>query len=457
MSSRSAAGVGPAPRAVPDHLRRARVAVAVLFFTNGAIFANLLPRYPEIKASLDLSNGAFGAAVAAFPLGALVAGLSAGALIRRFGSARVAVTGTVLFSLSLIIAGAAPTWTLLAVGLFVGGAMDAITDVAQNSHGLWVQRLYRRSILNSFHAVWSIGAVSGGIMGAAIAEAGVSTTVHMVISAAVFTVAALLAYRWLLRGPEPRDVEADPASALPGVDQDADQTADVPATAKPAPQVSMSFVLRWGTLLALVVIAAAGGVVEDAGSSWAAIYLTGTFGTTAFVASLGFIALQGMQFVGRLLGDRLVDRFGQRAVARTGGVIVFVGTGAALAFPSTVGTIVGFGLAGFGVATLIPAAMHAADQLPGFAPGTGLTIVGWLLRLGFLATPPLVGAVADASSLRVGLLVLPLAGLLVVVFAQVLSTRQTARPAESDVPVEPAGEPADAPAGDPAGEASPPV
>lgn len=446
MSSRNAAGASPSPRTVPDDaVRRARVAVAVLFFTNGALFANLLPRYPEIKAGLELSNGAFGAAVAAFPLGALVAGLSAGALIRRFGSARVAVAGTILVSTGFVTAGVAPTWTVLAVGLFVGGAMDAITDVAQNSHGLWVQRLYRRSILNSFHAVWSIGAVTGGIMGAAIAEAGVSTAVHMLISAGVFAVAALLAYRWLLHGPEPRDVEADPVSALPGADQSTDGAVST-AGSTPAPRVSMSFALRWGILLALVVIAASGGIVEDAGSSWAAIYLTGAFGATAFVASLGFIVLQGMQFIGRLLGDGMVDRFGQRAVARTGGVIVFVGTGAALAWPSTAGTIVGLGMAGFGVATLIPAAMHAADQLPGFAPGTGLTIVGWLLRLGFLGAPPLVGAVADASSLRVGLLVLPLAGLLVVVFAQVLSTRQPARPTE---PLEPADEPA--------GEAAPPV
>lgn len=435
MSSRTAAGTSPAPRTVPEAVRRARVAVAVLFFTNGAIFANLLPRYPEIKANLELSNGAFGAAVAAFPLGALVAGLSAGALIRRFGSARVAVAGTVLVSTGLIVAGAAPTWTVLAIGLFLGGAMDAITDVAQNSHGLWVQRLYGRSILNSFHAVWSIGAVTGGIMGAAIAEAGISPAVHMVISAVVFAAAAVLAHRWLLHGPEPRDVDADPATALPGADQAADGSAAT--TARPAPRVSLSFVVRWGTLLALVVIAASGGIVEDAGSSWAAIYLSGTFGATAFVASLGFIVLQGMQFIGRLLGDGMVDRFGQRAVARTGGVIVFVGTGAALAWPSTAGTIVGLGMAGFGVATLIPAAMHAADQLPGFAPGTGLTIIGWLLRLGFLGAPPLVGAVADASSLRVGLLVLPLAGLLVIVFSQVLSTRQHASavaPADGTAP-----------------------
>ena len=163
--------------------------------------------------------------------------------------------------------------------------------------------------------------------------------------------------------------------------------------------------------------------MEDAGSSWLAIYLTGSLGASAFMAGLGFISLQGMQFVGRLLGDRMVDRFGQRAVARAGGMLVLVGTGAALAFPNVAGTVAGFGLAGFGVATLIPAAMHAADELPGFRPGAGLTIVGWLLRVGFLVSPPVVGAIADASSLRVGLLFVPAAGLLVLVFARVLATR----------------------------------
>lgn len=435
MTSRPSAGTRPTRSPVTESARRARVAVAVLFFTNGALFANLLPRYPEIKAGLDLSNGAFGAAVAAFPLGALVAGLSAGALIRRFGSARVAITTTLLATTGFVAAGAAPSWAVLALGLFVAGAMDSITDVAQNSHGLRVQRLYGRSILNSFHAVWSIGAVSGGVMGAVLAEAGLTPTVHMIVSSVVFAIAALLSYRWLLRGPEPGpdaapDVhEAAAADSVEGVD-----SLDSP-TAAPA----LSTAVRWGILLALVVIAAAGGIVEDAGASWAAIYLTGTFGATAFVASLGFIALQGMQFVGRLLGDGLVDRFGQRAVARTGGAVVLVGTGAALAWPSTVGTVVGLGLAGFGVATLIPAAMHAADQLPGFAPGTGLTIVTWLLRLGFLLSPPLVGAVADASSLRVGLLVLPLSGLLVVVFAQVLSTRRNVSAGAADARPDAAG------------------
>ena len=131
----------------------------------------------------------------------------------------------------------------------------------------------------------------------------------------------------------------------------------------------------------------------------------------------------GFQFVGRLIGDRLVDRFGERAVARAGGLITAAGMGAALAFPSVPGTIAGFAAAGFGVATLVPAAMHGADQLPGLRAGTGLTAVAWLMRVGFVSSPPVVGLIADATSLRVGLLVVPLAGLVV------MAARGRAQPA----------------------------
>ena len=119
-----------------------------------------------------------------------------------------------------------------------------------------------------------------------------------------------------------------------------------------------------------------------------------------------------------------MDRFGERVVARAGGFVSAAGMGAALAFPSVPGTIVGFAAAGLGVATLIPAAMHGADQLPGIRPGTGLTAVTWLMRVGFFGAPLLVGVVADATSLRVGLLSVPLAGITVMALASALSARR---------------------------------
>ncbi|WP_431788063.1 MFS transporter [Streptomyces sp. G9] len=383
--------------------RHARAAVAVLFFTNGALFANLLPRYPQIKEDLAIGNGAYGLAVAAFPAGAITAGLAAGLLVRRMGSARVAVLGTLLTGAGILAAGLAPSVALFATALFLAGAMDALTDVAQNAHGLRVQRLYGRSILNSFHAIWSIGAVTGGLMAAGAMSLGLSLGVHLAVAAVVLVAAAGAALRFCLPGPDNEPAEAGPEQH---------GTEGAHGTS------------RVGLVLAaLVLIATAGTLVEDAGNSWAALYLSDALHASAALAAWGFIALVGAQFIGRIIGDRLVDRFGQRAVARSGGLITAVGMGLALAVPTLPGTVLGFALAGFGVATLVPAAMHEADALPGLKPGSGLTIVSWLMRLGFLLSPPVVGQVADAAGLRTGLLVIPAAGVLVVLLAGVLRAR----------------------------------
>ena len=307
---------------------------------------------------------------------------------------------------------------MLAAALFFAGAMDAVTDVAQNAHGLRVQRLYQRSIINSLHAVWSIGAVLGGLMGAAAAGLNLAPGIHLSISAALFATLTLCCYRFLLPGPETDD--GDAAAAADAADA-ADGTAAPKLGPSSAPRGAAA---KYGVLAALVLIATAGALVEDAGSSWSAIYLSDSLGAATTIAGLGFVALTGAQFIGRLLGDRLVDRFGQRTVARAGGIIAAVGMGTALAVPSIPGTILGFAAAGLGVATLVPAAMHAADELPGLRPGTGLTMVSWLMRVGFLVSPPVVGAIADAASLRAGLFVVPLAGLLVLALSAVLARRK---------------------------------
>jgi MFS family permease len=387
------------------------VAVSVLFLTNGAMFTNLLPRYPEIKAALGTSNTVFGLSVAAFPAGALLSGLAAAALIRRFTSARVAVLSSVLIAVFTLLAGLAPVAWMFAAALFVAGAADSLTDVAQNAHALRVQRTFGRSIINSLHAVWSVGAVLGGLMGSAAIAVGMDLGTQLAISGAVFALLCAVSYRYLLRGPDHAEPDAPPPDA---------------AGAAPTRRLVI-----YGVLVALAVLAIAGAAVEDAGSSWATLYLFENLGAPAAVAGFGFIALVGFQFIGRLLGDRLVDRFGERTVARGGGLLVTVGMGLALAFPSVPATIAGFAAAGLGVATVVPAAFHAADNVRGLPPSTGLTVVTWLMRVGFLASPPLVGMLADATSLRVGLLIVPVAGVVIMIAASVLVPRAGAKAHES--------------------------
>lgn len=384
-------------------LRRARTAVGACFFVNAVLYANLIPRFPEVKAELGLSNSALGTALAALPLGALLAGLSSAPLIRRFGSGRVASVGLTLLAAAVWAAAAAPNWPALAGALLLAGALDAVVDVAQNAHGLRVQRGYGRSILNAFHGVWSIGAVTGGLLGSAAAGLGIPVSVHLGVVALAFGIPALLGPRVLLSGPD----DADRA--------DATGTAEA-GDAAPRPLRRTAILV----MAALGILAACGAFVEDAGGSWSALYLRDELTAGAATAGLGFVALSTAMTIGRLTGDRAVDRFGQRRVVRVGGALTAAGMGLALALPSIGTAVLGFALAGLGVATLVPAVYHAADELPGLRRGLGLAVVNWLLRIGFLVSPLLIGVLADASSLRVALLTVVLAGLGALVLGRVL-------------------------------------
>lgn len=259
--------------------------------------------------------------------------------------------------------------------------------------------------------MWAVGAVLGGLMGAAAIALHVPRHTHLLVSGALFVAVAALSYPYLLRGSDHEDH---------------------PSAGRPAGAPTGGVV--YPALLAVGAVAIAGAAIEDGGNSWATLYLRDSLGAPAAVAALGYVAQVGFMFIGRLVGDAMVDRLGEARVARIGATIAAAGMGLALAFPAVPTTIAGFAAAGFGAATLIPAAMHRADQLPGLRPGTGLTVVTWLMRIGFFGAPLVVGVVTDATSLRVGLLIVPIAALVAAALAGVLGSRALsarARPTRS--------------------------
>ncbi|HJA04680.1 MAG: MFS transporter [Candidatus Microbacterium stercoravium] len=381
-------------------LRRGHIAAATFFFTNGAVFANLVPRYPELKTAHDMSATVYGVVIAMNPVGAMVAGLAAAALIRRFGSAKVAATTTVLLALGTLAAAWSPSILLLAGSFLVAGAMDAITDVAQNANALRVQERRGRSIINSMHALWSAGAVSGGAVAAGAIALGIPVRWHILGSSVVFACVSIFAMRW----------------ALPGPELESGATGEI-RVQRAAGGVTAKIVFL---LVAMLLIAIGGGLVEEVAFSWAALYLGDEVGAPASLAAAGFIGLVAAQFVGRILSDRFVDRFGARAVVTVAGILIAAGIGLAVGVPTVWGACIGFALAGFGCAPTIPLAMQQADRLPRLRPGTGLTIVTWLMRLAFLVAPPVVGMIADAHSIRAGLTISLCGGLLVLALSVVM-------------------------------------
>lgn len=357
-----------------------------MFITNGMALANVLPRYPEIKASLDLSNTGLGVAVAMLPVGSIVFGLAAAHLMRKWGSASVATVCMIVYSLLLIGIGFVPNVVVFGLIMMIAGGIDAIADSGQNAHGMRVQRAYGRSIINSFHAMWSVGAVTGGLMAAGAIALGLPLWIHLSISAAIICALAIVAKRMALPGPDREPVEAGTGPAVS--------------------RISTKIIIL---VIAFGLISVAGSFVEDIGNSWATLYMATEIGAPEALAAFGFISLAGAQFLGRLVGDRLVDRFGDLVVAQAGAVLVGGGILLAIFVQHPATTLLGFAMAGFGIATWCPTAFAYADNLPGLKEGTGIMMVSWIMRIGFLVSPPLVGAIADATSLRMGMWTVPIA------------------------------------------------
>ncbi|MFC2661021.1 MAG: MFS transporter, partial [Actinomyces sp.] len=144
----------------PSPVIKARIAVCLTFLANGLGFSNLVPRYPEVLAHLGIDKAAFGQAVMFSAIGAILAGPAASWCIARFTSARVASVGMMVLGLGLLGAGLAGSWAVFALCMAWVGGTDAVVDVAQNAHGLRVERRWGSSIITSFHAAWSLGAVN---------------------------------------------------------------------------------------------------------------------------------------------------------------------------------------------------------------------------------------------------------------------------------------------------------
>lgn len=353
--------------AVPQ---RARVAVATMFFVNGAVLANWVPRIPTVQQKLGLSAGALGVALLGMAMGAVVAMPAAGWLVARRGSRPVTTVAALVFCAALPLPALAPNLPMLFLALVVMGACNGAMDVAMNAQGIAVERRYRRPVMASFHGLFSVGGLVGSAAGGVVAGLGVNPVPHLAGAALLLGGIAVVAARGLL-----------PAGA--------DAGGHGAGFARPT----------W-PLLGLGVIAFCVLVGEGAMADWTAVYLHHTLATGPGLAAAGYAAFSLAMAAGRLSGDRLAQRLGPVALVAVGGALAAVGLGGALLLGTPLAAIVGFACVGAGFASIVPVVLSAAGRAPGMAPSTAIAAVTTTGYLGFLAGPPLIGFAADLVSLR---------------------------------------------------------
>ena len=387
-----------------------RASITAVFFVDGALFATWASRIPALSDRVHAGTGVLGLCLLAPAAAAVVSMPLVGRLLPGRSSSlfcRAAVAGLMAAIMLPALARSVP---MLAGTLLVVGVANSTLDLVMNAQGVSIERAMGRPILSSLHAAFSFGGFAGAGLCALAAAFHVAPLTHFAFAALVFGMPGLLA-----------------TLALPRDDHDADAG---------APRLRFR---RLPSRLALLGVACFFSLVAEGGASdWSAKLVRDDLAGTAALGAVAYAVFSVGMGSGRLLADRLWARWGARGLLRRSGALAALGFAVGLGTGTAQGAVVGFLALGLGLAGVIPTLFRAGADQPGVPTGPALAAVSSLGYLGFLAGPPIIGAVAQLTSLRVACGVLVLAGLIVVLLAPVAGepvVRPAANPTAASAPL----------------------
>ncbi|KQQ45386.1 hypothetical protein ASF69_08225 [Rhizobium sp. Leaf311] len=370
------------------YMTRARLGVALLFLMNGFMMGSWAPMIPEFARRLSLSESALGLVILVFGLGSLACMPVAGSQIARFGSRTVTLAVAAVFVPTLLLITLSNTLWAGIITVFLFGGLTGAMDVAMNANAVEVERNMRRAIMSSCHAFWSLGGLIGaGVGGVLINKIGIYG--HSV--ALTIIAAALLAIAWprvLADRPHP---EAErPKGGLP---------------LTPLPWII--------GLMALFSMIPEGAILD-----WGALYLRNELGASVTLSGFGFAAFSLTMAIMRFAGDLVRDRFGAVRTLQFCSVISILGLLVAGFAPNSLIAIIGFAIAGIGISNMVPIAFSAAGNMPGLAPGIGLSVVTSMGYSGILVAPSAIGFIAEHTGLASVFIGLPLLHVVVLMLSR---------------------------------------
>ena len=368
------------PRTSPT---RARIAIALFFFVSGFGFATWASRIPIIQHQLGLNAAQLGAVLLALPAGLMLTLPVTGKLLQHFSSRQVMLVGALFFNLALGLLGfAAHTWQLTVL-LFCFGSSRNLLNLSVNAQSVGVQAMYGRSIIATFHGIWSVAGFAAAGLGALLIKSDMPTTFHFVGVSVVLTSVALLYFPGSLRLP-------------------------------PSPRARSPFAWPDKTVLKYGLITFASMACEGTFYDWSGVYFAQAVHAPKNIAPFGFAIYMVAMTSGRFLGDRLVGRFGIKPILQASGLLMSTGLLLAAAFPTPLLAGLGFVLGGFGVSCVVPLVFSLVGRANPLSAGGAIASVSTVSYFGFLMVPPLVGFVAKAANLRWAFAVVSLLGGLVV-------------------------------------------
>lgn len=358
-------------------LLRNRIAVKISFFTNGFILANWVSRLPRIQELYAADNGTIGLVLLGLSIGAVSIMPFAGWAIIKNGSRKITLVALIMYCIIVPLIpymGYIPA--LIALYFFMG-LFTGVLDVAMNAQAVMIEQQYKKPIMTSFHAFFSIGMALGAWCGALFAELNVELVLHF----SAIVLFSLIGVVWASRNliydkPDPSLKHDGPLFRLPN-----------------------------RALVNIGIITFCCMLGEGAMSEWSVNFMENVALSGKATAPIALSAFATAMTIGRLLGDRMRTYFGDPKMIMAGGALATVGLLATLIMATPVASIAGFFLVGLGLSTIVPIAYSISGHTKDLPPGVGLAMVTTVGYSGFLIGPPVIGFIADWQTLRIALAV----------------------------------------------------
>ncbi len=354
-----------------SYLTRIRWAVSMFYFGMGLCFATWASRIPSIKTELHLSDGALGTILFALPLGQLTMMFFSGKLVTRFGSHRILPFSTLLYAFSLTNIGLAQNAWQLGLGLYAFGIFGNLSNISINTQGVYTEGLYKRTIMSSFHGVWSLAGFTGALVGLGMLSLNLATYIHFLIVAAFVLLLVAFNFKYLIKAKE-----------IPRYEKE------------------KGFRKRDKSLILLGIIGFCSMASEGIMFDWSGVYFKDVIKVPGSLVILGYTSFMIMMASGRFFGDGLINRFGRKKVMQISGIMISSGLFTAVIFPFIIPSTIAFMVVGLGVSTIIPTLYSIAGKHPTIPTGEALTAVSSVSFLGFLLGPPVIGHIAELFGLR---------------------------------------------------------
>jgi MFS family permease len=379
--------------------RSARIATAAFFFISGFSYSSWASRIPDIQRRLELNKAELGFFLLALPAGLVLTLPVTGYLLQRYSSRNIMMIGVLIFNLMLTLIGVVDLAWQLGFVLFCFGSSRNLMNISVNAQSVAVQALYKRSIITTFHGVWSLAGFAAAAVGAVMVNLKVAPTWHFVLVSVLMTIMGIIAFSDSPHAPPSREANTK-RFILPD-----------------------RHLLKYG-LISFAVMACEGTMYD-----WSNIYFQDAVHPPEKLIAAGYVIYMIAMSIGRFAGDSLVNRLGAKVMIQYSGLMVLGGFLVAAVLPHTISASIGFMMIGFGVSCVVPLVLRMATMASTMSSGPAIAAVSTVGYMGFLVVPPLVGFLAEAASLRWAFAVMATFGVLIAVL--ILQVKETTTSTET--------------------------